>query len=329
MPSSAARRSRAGRISPIPAATSRGAPAGRRASRPIASTRVSTPFRGHELAHVADDRAVAGQAQAGAGLGGRPGHERAACRRRWAPSPPAAGARRAPPRRPAIVALTAQTWSIAWTACDTRPASRGSPRGHVQHVGAVGRGHHRHPEALAGPRRRPPVGHQHVGVDHVEGPPEPCTAAQGPVDGPQHRVGVAMPQPGAGKGELARVEHRDAVDHVARRARRGTPASAAPAGAPSPWGRPRARRGRGPRAPAPARARRSRGPVHRARVHVAQHQDADGDTPRGSCPPWRASTSAPIPRPNMIHIGAKWIAVDGPRLPVIQPISDSAPARDM
>ena len=49
MPSSAARRSRAARISPMPAATSRGAPCRAPASRPIASTRVSTPLRGTSL----------------------------------------------------------------------------------------------------------------------------------------------------------------------------------------------------------------------------------------------------------------------------------------
>ena len=84
MPSAAARRSSAGRSSPIPAATSSGAPAGAAGEQAHRLDERVHALARHELAHVAHDRAVVGQAQAGARLGGGPGQEGCACRRRWA-----------------------------------------------------------------------------------------------------------------------------------------------------------------------------------------------------------------------------------------------------
>ncbi len=52
-------------------------------------------------------------------------------------------------------------------------------------------------------------------------------------------------------------------------------------------------------------------------------------SPRPRGPPCRASTIAPMPRPKVIHIGAKWIAVEGPRLPATKPIIASVPASAM
>ena len=229
----------------------------------------------------------------------------------------------------AIARLTAQTWSMPATASSTRRRLRGpwagtsstSARWAVATTGT--------PRRAAHPRGGPAVGHEHVRVEHLERP-APVHGAQRPGD-----------RRGASRRSCGGPGARRAASACAGRgrARRRRCPRPAPRGTPCQRGTQRRRPALGRDHAHVVAERHERphllvhedpaGPVDRARVHVAEHQDADGVTPRGSSPARRASTSAPIPRPNMIHIGAKWIAVDGPRLPVIQPISDSAPARDM
>ena len=329
-PSSAARRSRPSRISPIPAATSQRRPA-RPAGRGCPSPRPACPrpcaapsLPTYEI--TGPSAGTPSRRRASAAVAGHEDRGVRAVRHHLAPA--AAGWPGPPPRRRSRGSRRTPG-RCAVTASSTRRRLRGPWPG-TSSTSA------RWAVATTGTPRRPPIhaAAQPSGTSMcawiTSNGQRPCTARSGPAIDRSIASAVAVAQPPAGQRELARVEDGDAVDDVdAPHLAEALPARHQRA-APSPWATPRARRGRA-RTSARTCSCTKIPPVQftGAGVHVAEHQDADGDASLGSSPARRASTSAPIPRPNMIHIGAKWIAVDGPRLPMIQPISDSAPARDM
>ena len=138
-----------------------------------------------------------------------------------------------------------------------------------------------------------------------------------------------MAQARPGQGELARIEHRDALDGVDPRHLAVRPPARQQRGRPA-LGRDDAHVvAEGGEGPHLLVHEDPGGPIHGARVHVAEHQDPHlGPSGAASSRERRHSTSAPMLRPKTIHIGAKWIAVEGPMLPRIQPISASAPASE-